>query len=57
MPLIQDWMPPTEEHYNLILSIWKWFPVVSSSRACMPSFPPPTEQLLTPTHRLLRCNG
>lgn len=30
MPLIQNWLPPTEENYNTILSIWIWFPVAAS---------------------------
>ncbi|KAH8883430.1 3-oxo-5-alpha-steroid 4-dehydrogenase [Thozetella sp. PMI_491] len=30
MPIIQNWLPPTEENYQTILSIWKWFPVAAS---------------------------
>lgn len=32
--LIPNWYPPTRENYDLILSLWKWFPAVR------PSFPP-----------------
>lgn len=26
--LIPNWYPPTRENYELILSLWKWFPAV-----------------------------
>lgn len=26
--LIPNWYPPTRENYDLILSLWKWFPAV-----------------------------
>ncbi len=29
MAIIQDWMPPTRENYELILFLWQFFPVVS----------------------------
>lgn len=32
--LIPNWYPPTRENYDLILSLWKWFPAVR------PPFPP-----------------
>ncbi|KAK3490409.1 ATP-dependent DNA helicase [Neurospora hispaniola] len=28
--LIDNWYPPTRETYDLILSLWKWFPVAAS---------------------------
>ncbi|CCC10866.1 unnamed protein product [Sordaria macrospora k-hell] len=28
--LIDNWYPPTRENYDLILSLWKWFPVAAS---------------------------
>ncbi|KAK1772309.1 hypothetical protein QBC33DRAFT_5148 [Phialemonium atrogriseum] len=30
MALIQDWAPPTKEHYESILFIWKFFPLAAS---------------------------
>lgn len=26
--LVNNWLPPSRENYDLILSLWKWFPVV-----------------------------
>ncbi|KAK0704886.1 3-oxo-5-alpha-steroid 4-dehydrogenase-domain-containing protein [Lasiosphaeris hirsuta] len=28
--LINNWYPPTRENYDLILSLWKWFPAAAS---------------------------
>lgn len=28
--LIPNWFPPNRENYDLIVSIWKWMPVVST---------------------------
>lgn len=30
MALIQDWLPPTRDNYNLILTFWQFaFPIVN----------------------------
>ena len=26
--LIPNWYPPSRENYDLVISLWKWFPVV-----------------------------
>lgn len=28
MAIIENWLPASRENYELILSIWKWFPLV-----------------------------
>lgn len=38
--LIPNWYPPTRENYELILSLWIWFPVVRLSPRFSPSHPP-----------------
>ncbi|KAK4141171.1 uncharacterized protein C8A04DRAFT_31269 [Dichotomopilus funicola] len=34
--LIPNWYPPTRENYELILSLWKWFPVFASLQWAIP---------------------
>jgi 3-oxo-5-alpha-steroid 4-dehydrogenase 1 len=34
--LIPNWYPPTRENYNLILSIWQWFPLAASLQWLIP---------------------
>ena len=31
MAIIENWLPASRENYELILSLWAWFPVVSST--------------------------
>jgi hypothetical protein len=31
--LINNWFPPNRENYELILSVWKWFPLVRNHPA------------------------
>ena len=28
--LVPNWYPPTKENYDFIISLWKWYPIVSS---------------------------
>lgn len=28
MALIQDWLPPSRENYDLVLFLWQWYPLV-----------------------------
>jgi hypothetical protein len=30
MTLVEGWLPPSRENWELVCSIWKWFPLVSS---------------------------
>ncbi|KAL2131896.1 hypothetical protein VTI74DRAFT_4452 [Chaetomium olivicolor] len=34
--LINNWFPPNRENYNLILSVWKWFPLAASLQWLIP---------------------
>lgn len=31
MALITGWYPPTKEHYDTILLLWKFYPLVSAA--------------------------
>ncbi|KAK4157672.1 steroid 5-alpha-reductase DET2 [Chaetomidium leptoderma] len=34
--LIPNWFPPTRENYNLIISLWQWFPLFASLQWLIP---------------------
>ena len=48
MALIQGWYPPNKENYDLILYLWQWFPVVSSTFSRFTDC-----RLINPTVRLI----
>lgn len=62
MALIQDWIPPTKEHYDTVLFYWKFFPLVRQTRN--PIVPHQVDKF-SPLHmtdmleraRPHRCNG
>ena len=38
MALIEGWLPPTRENYELILTVWKWsYPIVCQLARSRPS--------------------